>query len=633
LLEHARRLLTVTRARQDDAPMSTPAAVPVEAPHDPPVDVFAGVTDEQWYAHVHRAHERQFTVRSVVFGCIIGSVLSAANLYTGFTIGWTYGASITAAISASLVFRLWGRVARGPAFSVLENNTMQTAASAAAAMAGAGMVNAIPALMLITKRQLTFFEVAAWLISVAFLGVCFAIPLKRQLINSENLKFPSGIAAAQTTLALHGEGEGGQQKATALFSAAGLGAVLSFVRGGLELIPDTIPRVGAMIGKHSLGKLTLGLDISLLNLGAGALVGLRTTAWMAIGATICWGGLIPWAVDSGFVELNPAAPNYFGRGARWCMWPGVTMLVVSGLVSFALKAKSIVAALRSLGAIKAAAGEKGREDVEVPMRWFGIGITVAGLFAIVTQWVVFGMHPLMTLLAIGLSAVLALVGTRAHGETDVNPIGAMGKVTQLVFAALAPGNAQINLMAAGMTSAGSNSCGDMMQDLKTGRVLGASPKKQFFAQLFGIATGGLFTVFVFVKFFPLELIGTKYPAPSVQTWKGMAEILTKGIDNLPTHTPKAMAIAAVLAVVFTLLAEIGPKSLKPYVPSPTGLGLSCILPASNSYTFLLGAILSTMFAKKWPKKDELYTVATASGFVAGESVMGVALAVYAGLHG
>src|SRR6202042_1330062 len=107
-------------------------------------------------------------------------------------------------------------------------------------------------------------------------------------------------------------------------------------------------------------------------------------------------------------------------------------------------------------------------------------------------------------------------------------------------------NPQTNLMAAGITSAGANNCGDMMQDLKTGRLLGASPRKQFQAQLFGIVTGSLFTVFVFIKAFPIELIGTKYPAPSVQTWRGMAELLTKGLSNLPQYTPHAMAISAVL---------------------------------------------------------------------------------------
>lgn len=598
-----------------------------DAPNNP-----GAISDEEWYRTVYRPTERQYTLRSVVFGCIIGSLLSAANLYTGFTIGWTYGASITAAITAWLVFQLWNRATGSTPFTVLENNTMQTAASASAAMASAGLVNAIPALMLLTHRKLGFFELVAWLISVAFLGACFAIPLKRQMINSENLRFPSGIAAAETTKALYGEGTGGKEKAIGLFSATFAGAILSFVRGGLELIPDTLPRVGGFIGKHSMGKLTLGLDVSLLNLGAGALIGLRTTAWMAIGATVCWIGVVPWAVDHGYVIPNDAAPNYFGRAAKWCMWPGVTMLVVSGLLSFALKAKSIIKALQSLRTLKSAVGESAHEDVEVPMKWFTWGLLAAVALCITTQYFIFGMHPLLTIVAIVLSGALALVGTRAQGETDVNPIGAMGKVTQLLFAAIAPGNPQINLMAAGITSAGSNNCGDMMQDMKTGRLLGASPRYQFLAQIFGILVGGLITVIVFLKAFPIELIGTKYPAPSVQTWKGMAELLTQGLGNLPPYTPAAMAISAALAIVLTLLAELGPDSVKKWLPSPTGLGLSFILPASNSYTFFVGAVIAEIIAKKWPKQNELYTIAASSGFVAGESIMGVAVALYTAMH-
>ncbi|MFT3774209.1 MAG: OPT family oligopeptide transporter [Minicystis sp.] len=614
--------------------MADPAVASAAEEDDPKEGAaIPAMTDEEWYRTVYRPTERQFTLRSVVFGCLIGSVLSAANLYTGFTIGWTYGASITASISAFMVFRAWSSVAKGEHFTVLENNTMQTAASAAAAMAGAGLVNAIPALMVLTKRQLSFGQVTAWLISVAFLGVCVAIPLKRQMINVENLKFPSGIAAAETTLALHGEGEGGEQKAKALFGAGAAGAVLSFLRGGLELIPESLPKIGPMIGGHTMAKLTLQADLSLLNLGAGALVGLRTTIWMAVGATVCWAGLIPWAVNHGYVMTNPDAPNYFSRAAKWCMWPGVTMLVVSGLVSFALKARSIVDAIRSLGAIKkTVAGDAQHADVEVPMRWFVWGLAAASILCVVTQYLVFQMNPIQTIIAILLSGVLALVGTRAQGETDVNPIGAMGKVTQLIFAAIAPGNPQTNLMAAGITSAGANNCGDMMQDMKTGRILGASPRKQFLAQLFGIATGGVFTVLVFVYAFPVHLLGTKYPAPAMQTWKAMAELLTKGLGNLPPYTPTAMAVAAVLAVIFTLAGELGSKKVKRWVPSATGLGLSFILPASNSYTFLLGAVIAEIAARKNPKKSELYTIAIASGLIAGESVMGVIVALWTALH-
>jgi putative OPT family oligopeptide transporter len=616
--------------------MAEPAAVSDDTERDTGAGADTGaMSDDEWYRTVYRPRELQFTFRSIFFGCLIGSFLSAANLYTGFTIGWTYGASITASISAWMAFRAWSAVTKAEHFSVLENNTMQTAASAAAAMAGAGLVNAVPALMVLTGRQLSFGQVTAWLISVAFLGVCFAIPLKRQMINVENLKFPTGIAAAETTLALHGEGEGGAEKAKALFGATGFGAVLCFIREGLEKIPDALPKVGPLIGGHTFAKLTLQVGVNSLYLGAGALVGLRTTAWMAVGGTLCWAVLIPWAIGHGYVVPNPDAPNYFSKAAKWCMWPGVTMLVVSGLVSFALKAKSIVDALRSLGKLKQAVTEGGepREDVEVPMRWFFWGVAAATVLCVVTQKLVFDMSPLQTLVAIALSAVLALVGTRAQGETDVNPIGAMGKVTQLLFAAIAPGNPQTNLMAAGITSAGANNCGDMMQDLKTGRLLGASPRKQFIAQLFGIVTGGFFTVAVFVVAFPIKDLGTKYPAPAMQTWKAMAELLTKGLSNLPPYTPHAMAVSAVLAVIFTLAGELGSKEVKKWVPSPTGLGLSFILPASNSYTFLVGAALAAIAKRKWPKEDALYTIAIASGLVAGESVMGIVVQLYNVLHG
>jgi OPT family oligopeptide transporter len=593
--------------------------------------------DEEWLRNVYRAGERQFTFRAIAFGCVIGSVLSAANLYTGFTIGWVYGASISAAITAWVVFRAWEALAKGPHFTVLENNTMQTAASAAAAMAGAGMVNAVPALMVLTGRQLGFWETAAWLTSVAFLGICFAIPLKRQMINVEKLRFPSGMAAAETTLALHGEGEGGAAKAKALFGAAGLGALLNFVRDGLEWIPDALPRAGLTIGAHAMGKLTLQLNPSLLNVGAGALIGLRTTAWMALGATVCWAGVVPWVIDHGFLVPKPGAANYYMGGlAKWTMWPGVTMLVVGSLASFAFRARSIVTALRSLSALKgslaggsrASAEGDPRADVEIPLPWFFRGLAAAALLCVVTQYVVFGMPVWQTLIAIALSGVLALVGTRVTGETDISPIGAMGKVTQLVFAALAPQNPQANLMAAGITSAGAYNCSDLMQDLKTGRILGASPRKQLLAQLFGIVTGSLFTVLVFIKAFPVELIGTKYPAPSVITWKGMAELLTKGLGNLPPYTPQAMAVAAVLALVFTLAGELGPARMKRWVPSPPGIGLSFILPASNCYTFFLGALIAEILDRRWKAISKRYTVAAASGLIAGESVMGVMVALH-----
>jgi OPT family oligopeptide transporter len=290
-----------------------------------------------------------------------------------------------------------------------------------------------------------------------------------------------------------------------------------------------------------------------------------------------------------------------------------------------------VRAFSSVKGMKLAAGGDGagpRQSEEVPIAWFWKVGGIAALLCVVVQRLVFDMPIWQSLLAIALSALMALVAARAQGETDVNPIGGMGKVTQLLFALIAPGNAQANLMAAGITSAGANNCGDMLLDMKTGRLLGASPRKQFLAQMFGILSGGLITVFVFVRAFPLDSIGTRYPAPAVVTWRGMAEVLTKGLGNLPPYTTQAILVAAVAAVLFTLAAELLPVAHRKWVPSPTGVGLAFILPASNSYTFLLGAILATLAARHWPQKSERYTIAIACGLIAGASIMGVCIAVY-----
>src|SRR5262249_35669717 len=158
---------------------------------------------------------------------------------------------------------------------------------------------------------------------------------------------------------------------------------------------------------------------------------------MSLGATVSWLFVVPWVVDHGFVAINPDAPNYFARAAKWTMWPGVTMLVVSGITSFALRAKSIVQALSSLGTIKKSVSkgyrdgaDKGEdvEDVEVPINWFFWAFGAASLLCLAVQYFVFQMPLWQTAIAIALSSMLALVATRAQGETDVNPIGGMGKV-------------------------------------------------------------------------------------------------------------------------------------------------------------------------------------------------------------
>jgi uncharacterized oligopeptide transporter (OPT) family protein len=175
----------------------------------------------------------QLSPRAVVSGMAIGGLMSVSNLYVGLKTGWGLGVTITACIIAYAVFKFLEQVVpayRTRPFSTLENYTMSSAASAAGYMSSAGLVSAIPALYLTTGRLLEWWEIGLWLAALSMLGVFMAIPLKRQLINIDQLPFPSGIATAETLASMHGSGGEAVIKARGLFGAAIVGAIVAVWR-------------------------------------------------------------------------------------------------------------------------------------------------------------------------------------------------------------------------------------------------------------------------------------------------------------------------------------------------------------------------------------------------------------------
>ena len=170
--------------------------------------------------------------------------MSLSNLYTGLKIGWSFGVAITSGVLAWAIFAALFRLkwVREP-FGLLENNAMQSVASSAGYMVGGGTVAAIPALMMLTNTSLPPLSMFAWISSIALLGVVMAIPMKQQMINVEQLRFPSGIAAAETLKALHGGTEGGRQSRLLGFGALA-GIFVGFLPGGGTTIPLVLPAVG-----------------------------------------------------------------------------------------------------------------------------------------------------------------------------------------------------------------------------------------------------------------------------------------------------------------------------------------------------------------------------------------------------
>ena len=227
---------------------------------------------------------------------------------------------------------------------------------------------------------------------------------------------------------------------------------------------------------------------------------------------------------------------------------------------------------------------------------------------------------------------LAAVAARAGAEIGMNPIGAMGKVTQLTYGVMAPGNVTANIMTAGLTAGAACSCSDTVGNLKVGHMVGANPRKQFIAQIFGVFAGALLAVPVYFVLVPdpNTLGGDKFPAPSALVWMGVAKVLSQGLHTLPPSAVEAIFIAFAIGALIVVLDRIFPK-IRPYTPSPAALGIALTIPGSTSFAMFLGAFIVWILERRAPKWNTLYTVPIASGCIAGESIMGVILALLAAL--
>ncbi len=230
-------------------PMDLSFGAAGEADQPLPVAGFKGTSEEierQWYEQVYRGHgdsTAQLTWRAVLMGSCLGAVLSLTNLYIGLKAGWGFGVAITASI---LSYAIWTSllkvgIARTP-MTILENNCMQSTASSAGYSTGGTLISAFAAYIIINHQFMSVPLMLAWVFFIAVLGVTMAIPMKRQMINIEQLRFPSGIAAAETLRALHAKGSRGQRAAKALGLAGLIAAIDKFWAEGLSTISASLER-------------------------------------------------------------------------------------------------------------------------------------------------------------------------------------------------------------------------------------------------------------------------------------------------------------------------------------------------------------------------------------------------------
>jgi len=665
-----------------------------------------------WYKNVYQGdHMPQLTLRAVLMGSLLGGFMSLSNLYVGLKTGWALGVAITSCIlsfaiykSLRAVFPTWFPTD----MSILENNCMQSTASSAGYSTGGTMVSAIAAYLIVTGHHMPWTILAAWTFCLAALGVFMAIPMKRQMINIEQLKFPSGIAAAETLKSLHAAGQDAVDKARSLGIAGLIGGVIAWLRDAALPAAMAIPGFAHFPGKI-LGipmlRWTIGFEMSAIMIAAGSIMGWKIAWSLLAGAFINYGFLAPAMVNSGAIDtvntsLGTLMPALMGKGwqiiasvpvlgdsinaglaafwapfqelhglvmldkagfrtvvnqtlvpiltsvdggeaaiklgyrsiVSWSTWAGASIMVASGLLAFALQWRTVLRAFSGLFDIfstKKKTGEDPLAAIEVPTSWFLGGMLLSGLGCMGVLHYAFDTTFFMGFVAVICTFFLAIVACRATGESDITPVGAMGKITQLVFGVLAPSNLVTNLMTASVTAGAAGSSADLLTDLKSGYLLGANPRRQFLAQLFGIFAGTLVVVPAFYLLVPnAEILGSdRWPAPSAQVWAAVARLLASGFGALHETARWGIFFGCLVGVALVLLGDYAPKKLKPFIPSATGIGLAMVIPFYNSLSMFIGAVLAMMIEHRSPAFAEKYIIPVASGIIAGESIMGIVVAL------
>ena len=602
---------------QSDLPPTDPAPISSASSADPP----------ESQPLPQGAAAPQFTVRAILTGMTLGAIFSACNIYIGLRLGVAINMSLVAVV---LSYALWmglsaasaGRVRR---WGVIENNISQTACSSGSLVASAGLVAPIPALALLTGTTLSWPALALWVFSVCLVGIVVAITLRPQLLLRDRLPFPMGTATAELLREMHSRGREALARVSALLAGAAVACAatlsVSFWRIKALGLPFSLAGIKAR-------TFTLGLEPSLFYVGIGGLVGIRTGASLLLGAAVAFGVLAPILVTNGTIELSGnLTPSTLSPNAviyrdlqRWLVWPGVTLMIVAALASFAFSWRSVVALVASAKGSQRQDNEAHAES-GLSSHWYAWALVAVLLLSVVLQVALFKIAWWVAVISVALAFVLAIVATRVSGETGITPVGKVSKIAQLSLGALTPQNVAANLMAANVAGGAGSQSADLMDDLKCGHLLGTPPRSQFLAQVCGALVGAVAgsAVYMFLIHDPQQQLMTdQWPAPGVAMLKSVAELFQTGFHTLPPATTGAMLIAAGAALVLVLLEKLLPKAAARFVPSPASIGLAFVIPAWSSLAIFLGALLSLVMKTWLPAWKTRFWVALCAGLVAGQ---------------
>jgi uncharacterized oligopeptide transporter (OPT) family protein len=625
--------------------------------------------DRWWLENVFRGNMPQLTIRSGLTGMGLGAVLSLTNIYVGAKTGWTLGVGITSVILAFAMFKVLSKLGLAHEFTILENNAMQSIATAAGYM-NSPLISSLAAYMMVTGYVIPLWQLASWVIILAILGVLFAFPFKRRFINDEQQPFPEGRAAGIVMDSLHhGDAASGMLKAKLLVSFGALAAIVklfqsetitAFARkivGFAPHIPEFLDEwLYKLLGKTPeimstpVTSLTLRPELDLPMVGAGGLMGIRTGVSIMAGALVNYAILAPIMIDRGDIIPSARGTIGFREITFWSLWCGVAMMTVASLMSFFSKPQIIWAAFAKLGGgFSGGAEGKGADvlgHIELPLRVSLVGVPLIG---VIVAWMAksfFGVDYWLSIVALALVFFFCLIAINSTGLTSITPIGAMGKLTQLTFGALAPGDKTVNLMTAGITGEVASHAANLLQDIKPGYMLGAKPRQQAVGHILGIFAGAVLSIPIFYLVFlklppdqllateltvPYELDATKYPMPAATIWKAVADVLAEGLENIKPSAQYAALAGILIGIVLELWRMLTNNR---FPLSPVAIGLGFIIPFSTCLSMFAGSftfwVIERLYSSKESKVNQVVVQnqePICAGLIAGGALMGIAVAV------
>jgi uncharacterized oligopeptide transporter (OPT) family protein len=607
--------------------------------------------DRWWLENVWRGDMPQLTLRAALTGMFLGGALSVTNLYIGVKTGWTLGVGITSVILAFALHKALARAGLGREFTILENNAMQSIATAAGYMT-APLISSLAAYMLVTGQPIPMPVTLVWMVTVALLGVLFAFPLKRRFINDEQHPFPEGRAAGIVMDALHhSDAREGLFKARVLVWA-GLASALAKVlqshalleklRLGFLAIPEYLDLwvyklTTLTVRGVDLRELTVRPDTDLVMMATGGLMGIRVGVSLLLGAVLNYLVLAPWAIATGEIPGVPGADGLRHYGFReitkWALWGGVAMMTTASLFAFFARPRIILDAFRGLTAQgRARLAADPLRDIELPLKVFVLGIPVVGTLVVLQAHWFFGVSWWLGALAIPLVFAFTLIAVNSTALTAITPSGAVGKLTQLTFGVLDPGNIKTNLMTAGITGEVALNASNLLMDIKPGYMLGAKPRQQALGHVLGVCAGALVAVPVFYLAFlhaGPQAMFERHPMPSASVWKAVAELLTQGLSHLPVSARWAALYGALLGVALEAARLV---TRGRFWLSGVGLGLATVIPFNTCFAMFLGSFLFWLAGRALQRPDSTAhrlwvqnQEPICGGVIAGGALMGIAL--------